>query len=247
MKRILSIMLSIALLCSCLCVGSFAAQEETTKSEAFIAELMESKTLSFDIKDGTVSGDGFDLTELDVMFKIHEEENGTAQLKMAATAKWGALKLHAYSGNENLIYITNLFSYIDINEFLETDARFDFKVLSTSVNMIMNYLDPAKLGKLTLTYAGNRSIDGYGEVYVERFGTKAEFYYRDDVLVGFKATVLNDSLLYVNIATTDFLPDFVEGIKTGVDSSKFEKPTGFYINITPLAKFIYELIKAFKG
>ncbi len=247
MKRILSVILSVALLVSCFAFSANAASYEGTKTQAIIAQLMESKTVSFDIKDGTVSGDGFDLTELDVMFKIDEQENGVANLKMAASAKSGSLKLHAYSGAENLIYIENLRCYVNINEFLETDARFDFTILSTGVNMIFKYLNTDALGDLVLTYSGNREIKGYGEVYVERFGTKAEFYYRNDVLVGFKATVLNENYVYVNIASTDFLPDFVEGIKSNVPASEFEKPTGFYINITPLAKFIYELIKAFKG
>ncbi len=248
MKKIISIILIPALiLATCFCVH--AAPVEGTKTEAFINGLLSSKSLSFAIKDGIVEDSAVDITDLNIMFKVQEESYGLADMKIAATAKADWVKLHAIFGEEDRIYFKNLFSYISIDEFLETqdDPEVNFSVFATAVNYIFKYLDADFLDSLVLTYAGNRYIEAYGDVYVERFGTLAEFYYDGDTLLGFKALVHSSDYLYITINTADFLPEFVEGISTDVDESMFEFPSGLYLNITPLAKFIYSIIKEFNN
>ncbi len=245
MKKVISVMLSVVIFVSCLCLSSFAT-EPSTKTEALINKIEQTKSIGVMLDDSLTENDYVSITDLTVMFKIHNDGSILSNMKYAATAKVQGFKTRAIFGENNILYATSLRCYIDINEFLEIKTT-DMSLTATALDKLLDYLTADFYESLTLTYAGERNIKGYGDVYVERFGTKAEFYYDGDVLLGFKTVGLDTDSFYLTFETKDVLPDYVNGIVSGIDDSTFEKPTGFYINVTPLVKFVYNLVSSMKS
>ncbi|MBQ8228626.1 MAG: hypothetical protein IJZ88_06395 [Clostridia bacterium] len=240
MKKVICVILSVIL-----ATGFFAmnisAEEAITRTEALINQIEETKTINVKLDDSLAENDFVDVADLNVMFKIQNDNSILSNMKFAATAKVSGLNVRAIFGEDNIVYIPGLRCYVDLNEFFEIQTS-DVRLLATGVDKLLDYLTGEYFDSLTLTYAGERNIKDYGDVYVERFGTKAEFYYDGDVLLGFKAVSLDTDSFYLTSETKDFLPEYVEGITSGVEDDIFEKPTGFYINITPIVKFIYDLV-----
>ncbi len=244
MKKIISVILSVVVALSCFCLN-ISAQEATTKTEALIKQIEETKTIGIKLDDSIAENDFAEISDLNVLFKIHNDGSILSEMKMAATANVQGLKVRAIFGESNMIYAPSIRCCVDINEFLEIQTS-DVKLIATGVDKMLEYLSGEYFDNLTLTYAGERDIKGYGDVYVERFGTKAEFYYDGDMLLGFKAIGINASNFYITFETKDVLPEYVEGFTSGIDSSMFEEPTGFYINITPIIKLIYNLVMSLR-
>ncbi len=246
MKKFIAIILStLIIVSSCLCMGASAT---SSKTEALLEQITQTKTLALSIKDDTLTDNVFDVSDMKLMFKVDPKGNVVSDMKMAATAKSGILQLHTIlGGEENLIYISNLRCYVSFDEIFDSNLNIDISLLATNINLILKYFNTDYLGNLNLTFAGEKEVDGYGNVYVERFGTRAEFYYDGDVLVGFRFIVFDAQEFIISVDSSVLLPSFVEGISSGVEDSMFEKPTGFHINITPLVKFIYNIVKTFQS
>lgn len=239
MKKIISIILSVVLLTSFFTMN-ISAQEATTKTESLINQIEETKTISIKLSDSVVENDFTDITDLRVMFKVQNDGNILSDLKIAASAKVGFISARAIFGEENIVYAPGLRCYVDLNEFVEIET-FDFKLVATGLDKLLDYFSSEYFNLLPLTFAGEKEVKGYGNVYVERFGMVSEFYYKGDTLVGFRALNLDKEDPLITFDSRDVFPATVEGISSGVDSSMFEKPSGFYINLTPLVKFIYDL------
>lgn len=240
MKKIISIVLSVVL-----SIGFFAinicAEESETKTEALINSIEETRSISIKLDDSVAENEFVDVTDINVMFRIHNDGSFLSEMNFAATAKIAGIKARAIFGKDNILYAPGLRCYVDLNEFFEIKTT-DMKLLATGVDTMLDYLTDDYFDSLTLTYAGERNIKGYGDVYVERFGTKAEFYYDGDMLLGFKAMSIETNSFYLTAETKDFMPEYVEGITSGIEADMFEKPTGFYINLTPVIKFIYNIV-----
>ncbi|MBQ8783197.1 MAG: hypothetical protein IJZ57_05450 [Clostridia bacterium] len=244
MKKVICVILSVILATACFCIN-ISAEEATTRTEALINQIEETKTISVKLDDSIAENDFVEVSDLNVMFKVQNDGSILSDMKLAATAKVAGLNVRAIFGEENIVYIPGLRCYVSLNEFFDIQTS-DVKLLATGVDKLLDYLTGEYFDSLTLTYAGERNIKGYGDVYVERFGTKAEFYYDGDVLLGFKAVSLDTSSFYLTADTKDFLPEYVKGITSGVEGDMFEQPTGFYINITPIVRFIYDLVMSFQ-
>ena len=244
MKKIVSIILSVVLLASFFTMN-ISAEEATTKTEALIKQIEETKTVSIKLSDSVVENDFTDITDLRIMFKVQNDGDVLSDLKFAATAKVGIINARAIFGEENIVYAPGLRCYVDLNEFMEIET-YDLKLVATGLDKLLNYFSSEYFNLLPLTFAGEKEVKGYGSVYVERFGMVSEFYYKDDMLVGFRALNLDEEEPLITFDSKDIFPATVEGISSGVDSSLFEKPSGFYINLTPLVKFFYDLAMSLK-
>lgn len=239
MKKIISIILTILLLAAPFTMN-ISAEEAITKTEALIKQIEETQTVNIKVSDSVVANDFVKITDFNIMFKIKDTDNVLSDFKFAATAKIAGLKARAIFGEENLVYAPGLRCYVDLNEFMEIET-FDFKLIATGLDVLLSYLSSKTFEALPLTSAEMRNVKGYGEVYVERFGGVSEFYYDGDLLVGFRFLDLDNDNSIITVDIKNILPEFIEGISSGVDSSLFEKPTGFYINLTPLMKFLYDI------
>ncbi len=240
MKKVICVILSIVLAAAFFTMN-ISAEEASTRTEALINQIEETGTIGIKLDDSVAENDFAEITDLNVMFRIQNNNSILSNMKFAATAKVAGVRARAIFGEDNIVYAPGLRCYVDINEFLDIQTS-DVRLLATGVDKLLDYLTGEYFDSLTLTYAGERNIKGYGDVYVERFGTKAEFYYDGDVLLGFKAVSLDTDSFYLTAETKDFLPEYVNGIISGIDGDLFEKPTGFYINLTPIVKFIYDLV-----
>ncbi|MGN0542997.1 MAG: hypothetical protein ACI4JG_06040 [Acutalibacteraceae bacterium] len=286
MKKIISVLLTVAMLVmSVFCLGASAAE---TKTGAFIEKFEETKTLSVEFRDEVFSNELIEIKNVKISIKLTENEDGTFGTKVAASAKAGFFNIKAYIDNGEIhAYIPLLRIHINVTELIKEEI--DVSDLIGDFDELTTYLDTEYIACMKLKSAGEKWVDGYGNVYVEEFvpdvkavakkavesgavqlpegvniddlteeeiiayisaaggdaqsieamlRAKAESYFLDDKLVGFKAVVVDKD---GNEEILEMEPGVIKSITSGVSDKEFEQPK-LCFDLTGLIKRIISMI-----
>ncbi len=169
MKKIISIMLALILSLSVLCVGASAA-EDTTKTEALLAELAEEKSIKIDFADDAFDNDVIKISNVVVSAKIVEGEEGIEDVKIFATAKVMFFKIKLLvSEGKVFIYIPLFRAKINVTEILGEDID-----LLEPAQEIVALLESDFLEYLILADSGEKEIAPHGNVYTEEYKVDME-------------------------------------------------------------------------
>ena len=290
MKKIVSIILTVAmLLMSVLCIQASAAE---SKTEALINQMAESRSIRVTVANGTLSFDGLELKDVTLYAKVFANEDGTSTIKVAGEGKLFGLKAKLIVDDSGIkAYIPLLTMKIDITKIIGADVhRSNY---TESINQLFDYLSSDYINCLKLSAAGEKEVEGYGNVYVEEFTpdvaaiarkavesgavtlpdgvdvdqltehhliayvtiaggdvesisamlkSSAEFYYVNDQLVGFKATIVNENGESQVIDSAQIIPFAVDSIASDVADDVFTV-SGFYLDLTGIVQFILSLMK----
>ena len=289
MKKIISVLLTVAMLAlSVFCLGASAAE---TKTEALLAQLAETKSISVEFSDEAFDNDYIEVKNVKASAKVFEKADGTADIKVAASAKAGFFNIKAYIENGEIhAYIPLLRIHINVTELM--GEKVDLSQYVGELDELMAYLESDYIACMKLKSAGEKEVDGYGNVYVEEFipdvkavakkavesgavqlpegvnindlteeelvayvvaagvdaesiaamlKTKAEFYYSNDKLVGFKAVIVDEDGNEQTVDSAQVLPFKVKSITSGVSDKEFEQPK-LCFDLTGLVKRIISMI-----
>ncbi|MDD6276772.1 MAG: hypothetical protein PUB20_08145 [Clostridia bacterium] len=167
MKKTISIILTAAMLiASLLCINVSAAD---SKTEDLLNQMAESKSISVTVPDGTLALGNIEVKNVKISAKVFDNYNGTLEVKIAADGKvFGIFKVKIIADNGGIeAYIPLLFMKIDVAQLLGEDV--DLSQYTQSVNQILEYLNSDYINCLKLNTAGEKEVEGYGNVYVEEF------------------------------------------------------------------------------
>ncbi len=163
MKKIISIVLCVVLSFSVLCVNAIAAD---TKTEALLEEIKTTKSYYVDFGDVFYEEEGAPFRDVKGFVKLYEYEDGSKDLKFAATAKlWFFNVKFLISDGEFNAYLPLL--SINLNSLLGDDMIF-YELLYDMINFY-DSLDSDFIDCMKLKSSGEKDTEEYGTVYVEEF------------------------------------------------------------------------------
>jgi len=163
MKKFISVLLVIAVSISAFCVNAYAAE---TKTQGFIDDVVESKSICIEFDNENLNSYSIPFQDLTFYVKSVENEDGEAELKIAATAK-------LWFFNVKLLLVDGeVYAYLPFVSFCVSDmfgGSLDFSALSGDFAEALGGVTLQILDCLKLKSAGEEETDKYGKVYVEEF------------------------------------------------------------------------------
>ncbi len=166
MKKIISVMLMVAVLISSLLgINAFA---EESRSEAFIKKMNETKSISVTVPDGELDFGKIKITDVKLAVKIFTDKNGKEELKIAGTGTVFGLKAKLIMDEKDLwIYIPSWKVKMRITDFLDSDINLSGggDDLFAAVEVLANDIMPC----LKLASVEDKEVEPYGQVSVEHF------------------------------------------------------------------------------
>ena len=163
MKKIISVILAVVMLVSALGLTAYAAD---TKTQGFIDDVVDTKSICIEFDDNALNSYSIPFQDLKLYVKSFEAEDGSTQLKVAATAK-------LWFFNVKLLLVDGeIYAYLPFVSFCVSDmlgGSLDFSALSGGFTDAFGGVTLQMLDCLKLKSAGNKVTDKYGEVYVEEF------------------------------------------------------------------------------
>lgn len=166
MKKIISVMLTVAVLISSLLgINAFA---EESRSEAFVKKMNETKSVGVTVPDGELDFGKIKITDVKLAAKIFTDKNGKKELKIAGTGTVLGRKAKLIMDEKDLwIYIPSWKVKMRITDFLDSDINLSgggdalFDVVEALANDIMPCLELASVE--------DKEVEPYGRVSVEHF------------------------------------------------------------------------------
>lgn len=166
MKKIISVMLMVAVLISSLLgINAFA---EESRSEAFIKKMNETKSIGVTVPDGELDFGKIKITDVKLAVKIFTDKNGMKELKIAGTGTVFGLKAKLIMDEKDLwIYIPSWKVKMRITDFLDSDINLSGggDDLFAAVEVLANDIMPC----LKLASVEDKEVEPYGQVSVEHF------------------------------------------------------------------------------
>ena len=163
MKKLISVILSVVIALSAFFVTAYASD---TKTQGFIDDVVDTKSICIEFDNDALNSYSIPFQDLTVYLKASDNEDGTSDLKVAATAKlwFFDVKLLMVDGE--------IFAYLPLVSFCVSDilgGSLDFSSLSGDFANAFGTLTLQVLDCLKLKTAGEKETDEYGTVYVEEF------------------------------------------------------------------------------
>lgn len=163
MKKFISIILAVILSLSALFVTAYASD---TKTQSFIDDVVNSKSICIEFDNDALNSYSIPFQDLALYIKSAENEDGSSQLKIAATAK-------LWFFNVKLLMVDGeIYAYLPLVSFCVSDilgGSVDFSALSGDFAEAFGGVTLQVLDCLKLKSAGEKDTDKYGKVYVEEF------------------------------------------------------------------------------
>jgi hypothetical protein len=163
MKKIISIILAVVISASALFVTAYASD---TKTQGFIDDVVNSKSICIEFDNDALNSYSIPFQDLALYIKSAENEDGSSQLKIAATAK-------LWFFNVKLLMVDGeIYAYLPLVSFCVSDilgGSIDFSALSGDFAEAFGGVTLQVLDCLKLKSAGEKDTDKYGKVYVEEF------------------------------------------------------------------------------
>lgn len=163
MKKIISIILAVVISASALFVTAYASD---TKTQGFIDDVVNSKSICIEFDNDALNSYSIPFQDLALYIKSAENEDGSSQLKIAATAK-------LWFFNVKLLMVDGeIYAYLPLVSFCVSDilgGSVDFSALSGDFAEAFGGVTLQVLDCLKLKSAGEKDTDKYGKVYVEEF------------------------------------------------------------------------------
>ena len=163
MKKIISVALAIVLSLSALFMTAYAAD---TKTQGFIDDVIDTKSICIAFDNDALNSYSIPFQDLKVYLKSVDGADGSAQLKIAATAK-------LWFFNVKLLMVDGeIYAYLPLVSFCVSDilgGSIDFSSLSGDFSEAFGGVTLQLLDCLKLKSAGEKDTDKYGKVYVEEF------------------------------------------------------------------------------
>ncbi|MBQ8026650.1 MAG: hypothetical protein IJ261_00880, partial [Clostridia bacterium] len=163
MKRIISVILSVVIAFSAFFVTAYASD---TRTGALFEDIKNTKSYYIDFGDVFYEEEGAPFRDVKSYVKICENEDGSKDLKMAATAKlWFFNVKLLISDGEFYIYLP----LISINMGKIMGSDIDFSELPNEIILVFNRFNAEFIDCMKLKFAGEKDTEEYGTVYVEEF------------------------------------------------------------------------------
>ena len=163
MKKIISIILAVVISASALFVTAYASD---TKTQGFIDDVVNSKSICIEFDNDALNSYSIPFQDLALYIKSAENEDGSSQLKIAATAK-------LWFFNVKLLMVDGeIYAYLPLVSFCVSDilgGSIDFSALSGDFAEAFGGVTLQVLDCLKIKSAGEKDTDKYGKVYVEEF------------------------------------------------------------------------------
>ncbi len=163
MKKTISIILAVVLSLSAFFVTAYAAD---TKTEKFIDDILASKSLSIAFDDDFFEKEGIPLEDVVANAKIYEKEDGTKDIKVAASAKLWFFNVNLLVADGEIIAYMPLLT-INVTDLL--GGSLDLSVFAEEIDKMFGILESELFGCLKLKSSGVENNEKYGEVYAEKF------------------------------------------------------------------------------
>lgn len=163
MKKSISIILAVILFLSAFFVTAYAAD---TKTQDFIDDIINTKSLAIEFDNDALNSYSIPFQDLTVFFKVYDKQDGSSDIKIAATAKlW-------FFNVKLLLSDGEIYAYLPLVNFCVSDilgGSLDFSGLSGDFSKAFGSVTLQVLECLKLKSAGEKETDKYGKVYVEEF------------------------------------------------------------------------------
>ncbi len=167
MKKIISILLTVLMLCSVFSFGAFAAE---SKTETLLSDISEKKALSIEAGDITLV-EGLTISGIKASAKLTENSDGTYDIQAYLTGRLFIFRVKLFIEDGELhAYIPLLFIHVNVTELLGEEVDFVGE-LATEVGAALEMFNEEFSGYFKLLSTGNKTVEGFGDVYVEEFGT----------------------------------------------------------------------------
>ena len=163
MKKTISIILVVLLSLSAFFVTAYAAD---TKTEKFIDDILESKSLSIAFDDDFFEKEGIPLEDVVANAKIYVNEDGSKDIKVAATAKLWFFNVKLLVSDGEIVAYMPLLT-INVTDLL--GGSLDLSVYADEIDKMFGILESELFDCLKLKSSGKENVENYGEVYVEKF------------------------------------------------------------------------------
>ncbi len=163
MKKFISVILVIAISLSAFMVTAYASD---TKTQGFIDDVVDTKSICIEFDNDALNSYSIPFQDLKLYIKSFNGEDGSTQLKIAATAK-------LFFFNVKLLLVDGeIYAYLPFVSFCVSDmlgGSIDFSALSGDFAEAFGGVTLQTLDCLKLKSAGEKVTDEYGKVYVEEF------------------------------------------------------------------------------
>ncbi len=163
MKKTISIILAVVISLSAFFVTAYAAD---TKTQGFIDDIINTKSVCIEFDNDALNSYSIPFQDVTVYLKAYEKADGSADIKVAATAKlW-------FFDVKLLLADGEIYAYLPLISFCVSDilgGSIDFSALSGEFAEAFGTVTLQVLDCLKLKTAGEKETDKYGKVYVEEF------------------------------------------------------------------------------
>lgn len=163
MKKTISIILAVIISLSAFFVTAYAAD---TKTQDFIDDVISTKSVCIEFDNDALNSYSIPFQDLKVYIKAYDKEDGSSDIKVAATAKlW-------FFDVKLLLADGEIYAYLPLVSFCVSDmlgGSVDFSALSGEFADAFGSATLQVLDCLKLKSAGEKETDKYGKVYVEEF------------------------------------------------------------------------------
>lgn len=163
MKKTICIILAVLLSLSAFFVTAYAAD---TKTEKFIDDILASKSLSIAFDDDFFDNEGIPLEDVVANAKIYVNEDGSKDIKVAATAKLWFFNVKLLVSDGEIVAYMPLLT-INVTDLL--GGSLDLSVYADEIDKMFGILESELFDCLKLKSSGDETTEKYGEVYVEKF------------------------------------------------------------------------------
>ncbi len=163
MKKTKSIILAAIIVLSAFFITASAAD---SKTQDFIDDIINTKSFSIEFDNDALNSYSIPFQDLTVYIKAYDKQDGSSDLKIAATAKlW-------FFNVKLLLADGEIYAYFPLVSFCVSDilgGSLDFSALSGGFAEAFGSVTLQVLDCLKLKTAGEKETDKYGKVYVEEF------------------------------------------------------------------------------
>lgn len=165
MKKILSICLAVIIALSAMVLTAYASD---TKTGALLEEIKSTKSYYVDFGDVFYEEEGSPFKDVKCYVKVYENDDGSKNIKFAATAKLWFFNVKLLVSDGKLTAYLPLIS-IDFGGIFGSDYNVNFNNFLHEVIEFVDSFDSSLVECMKLKSAGEVDTVEYGKVYVEEF------------------------------------------------------------------------------
>jgi len=163
MKKFLALALAVLISLSAFVMTAYA---DSTKTDAIIDEILESRSLSITFDNDSLEKNSIPFKDITASVKIFKNDDGTKDIKFAAKAKllFFDVKLLLADGE--------IYAYLPLISFCVSDflgGTIDFSGFADKIDEMIGLLDSDVFDCLKVKSVGEKDTAEYGKVYVEEF------------------------------------------------------------------------------